>query len=237
MAGYLFDKKPVRSLLSLPLIPINLSCTNVTLNNILNIGTCLGGNLNYCSNGTSTSGLVTGLTKVLNCALQGIYTYGSPQGTVSALGPLLSLIASRLSIPGVNLPATSNTTNFFTMNDTCQGPITIQLPGLQNATSCLGTDANVCTAGSTTTTSQVTQLVQTLTCLLRQIPVDQFRQVIMGSGCQLLTILSSLAGNASLGVGLQTALTSLSAGLRLIMPTCEYTLWFSGERALPRLNT
>ncbi|KAL3222932.1 hypothetical protein MRX96_049903 [Rhipicephalus microplus] len=155
----------------------------------------------------------------VQCALQGIYTYGSPQGTVSALGPLLSLIASRLSIPGVNLPATSNTTNFFTMNDTCQGPITIQLPGLQNATSCLGTDANVCTAGSTTTTSQVTQLVQTLTCLLRQIPVDQFRQVIMGSGCQLLTILNSLAGNASLGVGLQTALTSLSAGLRLIMPT------------------
>ncbi|KAL3251090.1 hypothetical protein MRX96_055256 [Rhipicephalus microplus] len=128
----------------------------------------------------------------VQCALQGIYTYGSPQGTVSALGPLLSLIASRLSIPGVNLPATSNTTNFFTMNDTCQGPITIQLPGLQNATS----------------------------CLLRQIPVDQFRQVIMGSGCQLLTILSSLAGNASLGVGLQTALTSLSAGFRLIMPTC-----------------
>ncbi|KAL3204094.1 hypothetical protein MRX96_053099 [Rhipicephalus microplus] len=77
------------------------------------------------------------------------------------------------------------------MNDTCQGPITIQLPGLQNATS----------------------------CLLRQIPMDQFRQVIMGSGCQLLTILSSLAGNASLGVGLQTALTSLSTGLRLIVPT------------------
>ncbi|KAL1478024.1 hypothetical protein MTO96_035287 [Rhipicephalus appendiculatus] len=107
----------------------SMSCTNVTLNNILNIGTCLGSNLNYCSGGTSANGLVTGLVKLLNCVLQGIYTNGSPQGTVSALGPLLSLIVSRLMLTSVNLPVVSNTTNFFIRNDTCQGPITIQLPG------------------------------------------------------------------------------------------------------------
>ncbi|KAL1481365.1 hypothetical protein MTO96_034520 [Rhipicephalus appendiculatus] len=172
------------------------SCTNVTLNNILNIGTCLGSNLNYCSGSTS-------------CVLQGIYTYGSPQGIVSALGPLLNLIVSRLMLTSVNLPVLSPVTNFFIRNDTCQGPITIQLPGLQNVSSCLGDAANVCTAGSMTT------------CLLRQIPLDQFRQVIMGIGCQLLTILSSLASNASLGLTLQTALGSLSTALRVIVPTCS----------------
>ncbi|XP_049273834.1 uncharacterized protein LOC119399890 isoform X2 [Rhipicephalus sanguineus] len=201
------------------------SCVNVTINNILNISTCLGSNLNYCTGSTSASGLVTGLVRVLTCVLQGIYNYGSPQGVVNALGPLLSLIVSRLSLPSVNLPVLGNTSNvnFLTRNDTCQGPLTIQLPGLQNVSSCLGNTANICTAGSTTTTAQVTQLVQTLTCLLSQIPLDQFRQVIMGIGCQLITILSALARDASLGLTLQTALGSFSTALRLIVPTCSTT--------------
>ncbi|KAH7943226.1 hypothetical protein HPB52_006538 [Rhipicephalus sanguineus] len=163
---------------------LHSSCVNVTINNILNISTCLGSNLNYCTGSTS-------------CVLQGIYNYGSPQGVVNALGPLLSLIVSRLSLPSVNLPVLGNTSNvnFLTRNDTCQGPLTIQLPGLQNVSS----------------------------CLLSQIPLDQFRQVIMGIGCQLITILSALARDASLGLTLQTALGSFSTALRLIVPTCSTT--------------
>ncbi|KAH6943654.1 hypothetical protein HPB50_025046 [Hyalomma asiaticum] len=164
------------------------SCVNVTLNNILNLSSCLGDNLNFCSSGTS-----------------GIYTYGSPQGIVNALGPLLSLIINRLGIPSINLPVLGNSSslNFFLKNDTCQGQITVQLPGLGNISS----------------TNQVQSLVQTLVCILRQIPLDQFRQVIMGIGCQLLTILSSLASNASLDASLRTALGSLSTALRVIVPT------------------
>lgn len=201
------------------------SCVNVTLNNILNLSSCLGDNLNFCSSGTSTSGLVTGLVSVLRCVLQGIYTYGSPQGIVNALGPLLSLTINRLGIPSINLPVLGNSSsiNFFLKNDTCQGQITVQLPGLRNISSCVGDAAMLCTAGSPTTTNQVQSLVQTLVCILRQIPLDQFRQVIMGIGCNLLTILSSLASNASLDASLRTALGSLSTALRVIVPTCSTT--------------
>ncbi|XP_050032700.1 uncharacterized protein [Dermacentor andersoni] len=205
-------------------------CVNVTLNNILNISSCLGNSLNFCS-GTSTSGLVTGLVKVLTCVLRGVYTYGSPQGIVNALGPLLGLIAQRLLFSSVSLPILGNLSlcgstscqNFFLQNDTCQGQITVQLPGLQNVSSCVGDAAMLCTAGSPTTTNQVQSLLQTLTCILRQISLSQLTQVVTGIGCTLLTILSSLAGNASLGTSLQTALGSFSAALRLIVPTCSTT--------------
>ncbi|XP_070379020.1 uncharacterized protein [Dermacentor albipictus] len=207
-----------------------MPCVNVTLNNILNISSCLGTSLNFCS-GTSTNGLVTGLVKVLTCVLRGVYTFGSPQGIVNALGPLLGLLAQRLAFSPVSLPILGNLSlcgstscqNFFLQNDTCQGQITVQLPGLQNVSSCVGDTAMFCTAGSPTTTNQVQSLLQTLTCILRQIPLSQLTQVVTGAGCTLLTILSSLAGNASLGTSLQTALASFSAGLRVLVPTCSTT--------------
>ncbi|XP_049528918.1 uncharacterized protein LOC125947714 [Dermacentor silvarum] len=139
------------------------SCSYVTLNNILNIGTCVGTSLDSCSN-TSASSPVSGLVKLLNCTIQGIFQYGSPQGTLEALVPLVVLITNRLGLQGVNLPILTGMnlcgsipcSDFFVKNDTCLGSIDIAVSGPQNISSCTGDVAMLCTAGSPTTSDRPT---------------------------------------------------------------------------------
>lgn len=145
-------------------------CVNVTLNNALNLGNCLGSSLDFCTGTSGTSGLTQGVTKLLSCLLTGLYTYGSPQGIFNALGALLVVIVNRLAIPSINLPLLGSLQlcpsnpclNFFIKNDTCNGPISVILTPVGNLSSCVGDLAMLCTAGSPTTTNEVNSLVNTI---------------------------------------------------------------------------
>ncbi|XP_077526494.1 uncharacterized protein LOC144138193 [Haemaphysalis longicornis] len=228
MKSYAFAFAAVLALAGVASASSGSGCVNITVSGALDLGNCLGSNLNYCSGTGGTTGAVQGLTKLLSCLFTGLYTYGSPQGVVNALTGLLTVIVGRLSIPGINLSALnlcpSGTTcpNFFQRNDTCSGQINIALPGVGNLSSCVGDAAMLCTAGSPTTTSQVQALVSTVTCILRQIPLDQLMSVLRNVGCQLISMLNMLAQSASVSVAAQTALTAITVGLRtvLMLPTC-----------------
>ncbi|XP_077529176.1 uncharacterized protein LOC144141497 [Haemaphysalis longicornis] len=202
------------------------NCATVTVNNVLNIGTCLGSSLDYCTSGGV--GLVNGLVKLLRCLLTGVFYYGSPDGVVTALGPLIQLVANRFLSTSLNLGpigtlalCDSNTCiNFFDQSDTCQGPIQLVFPPLANIGSCAGDVAQVCTAGSPTTTNDVDSLVTTIYCILDQLPADQLDNVLRGILCDLSAGLSDI--QASVDVQLRIPLATFTAALKgYTFPQCR----------------
>ncbi|XP_077554101.1 uncharacterized protein LOC144168970 [Haemaphysalis longicornis] len=196
------------------------ACVNVTLSNIFKIGECLGNQLDYCSSMFPSTGMVTGTAKVLRCFLTGLYANASPQGTVAALGPLLQIIANR-ALGGATLPGNfslSAGVNFFNTNSTCGAPITIRLPGAAPLTSCVGDAAMVCTAGSPTTTSAVTYVVNNIACMLNSLNLLQLTTVVAGVACQLQTGLKSVAANSG---DLATVVNGILGVLQPLFLTCN----------------
>ncbi|KAK8777835.1 hypothetical protein V5799_020826 [Amblyomma americanum] len=202
------------------------SCTNITISNILNIGNCVGNSTNFCGS-TSASGATQGITKITNCVIQGIYQNGSPQGIVSALAPLFLIIANRGIPTGINLGALGNyqlcnssgCLNFLIKNDSCAGSINIGLPAVGSVGSCAGDTTMMCTAGSPTTTNMVQSTVQSIVCILSQLPADQFRTVVRGIVCQLVTVINTTTqGNTALRLTFGFFSTAITFGLGVTCP-------------------
>ncbi|KAL1434438.1 hypothetical protein MTO96_011537 [Rhipicephalus appendiculatus] len=190
------------------------SCINVTISDILDIGTCIGNSTNYCGS-TSTSAMTQGISKITTCLIRGIYTYGTPEGIISALAPLILITINRDIPTGFNIPMLGNMNlcnssgclGFFIRNDSCDGSINIGLPAMGNLSSCVGDTAMMCTAGSPTT------------CILTQLPQDQFMSVSRNFACELIkAINSAVQTNAALQLAFTGFSTALSTSLGLFCP-------------------
>ncbi|KAL1416705.1 hypothetical protein MTO96_027602 [Rhipicephalus appendiculatus] len=160
------------------------SCVNITLTNILGIGSCIGSSTNFCgsSNASASAQAVATITR---CAIQGIVTGGSPQGILTTLLPLLLIPASRYTPGGLNLSSFLPTGGLgmgsLIRNDSCNGSITISLPAMGgNLSSCTGDILMMCTAGSPTTTSMIQSDFQAIACLLSQLPGKPVRHSVPG---------------------------------------------------------
>ncbi|XP_070378986.1 uncharacterized protein [Dermacentor albipictus] len=199
------------------------SCVNITLNNILGIGNCVGDSTNFCGSG-NTSSTTQGITTITRCAIQGIVRSGSPQGIISALLPLLMIPTSR-QIPnmssGLNIPFLGGMNmGSLIRNDSCNGSINIGLPAMGNIGNCSGDVLMMCTAGSPTTTNMMASEFQVLACLLRQLPGSQLNTVFQGIGCLLLQAVNTAAqGNIALQVVLVGIRSTFLSTLGIQCPT------------------
>ncbi|XP_049515723.1 uncharacterized protein LOC125941895 [Dermacentor silvarum] len=113
----------------------------------------------------------------------------------------------------MNLCGSIPCSNFFVKNDTCLGSIDIAVSGPQNISSCTGDVAMLCTAGSPTTTNQVQSFMQSVLCILGQIPTQQFLDVIKGVACTLVNVLNQAASAASVDITVTTALGTFGSAL------------------------
>lgn len=199
------------------------SCMNITISNILDIGTCIGNSANYCGS-TSGSAATQGISKITNCVIQGVVQNGSPQGIVNALVPLLLIIVNRDLPTGINLPMvpmlgnmnlcnSSGCLGFLIKNDSCDGSINIGLPSMGNISTCLGDTAQMCTAGSPTTTNMVQSTVQAVICILTQLPANQLLTVARSTTCNLIKAINSGLQNTAVQAAFLGFSTTLSAAL------------------------
>lgn len=201
------------------------SCMNVTISNILDIGTCIGSSTNYCGS-TSGSAATQGISKITNCVIQGVVQNGSPQGIVNALVPLLLITVNRDLPTGINIPMVGNMNlcnssgclDFLIKNDSCKGSINIGLPSMGNISTCLGDTAQMCTAGSPTTTNMVQSTVQAVMCILTQLPTDQLRTVARSTTCNLIKAINSGLQNTAFQAAFLGFSTALSASLGVPCP-------------------
>ncbi|XP_050032790.1 uncharacterized protein [Dermacentor andersoni] len=214
------------------------SCVNITINNILGIGNCVGNSTNFCGSG-NTSSTTQGITTITRCAIQGIYRSSSPQGIISALLPLLLIpvtrqipnMSSGLNIPflgGLNLGALNlgglnmggMNMGSLIRNDSCNGSINIGLPAMGNIGNCSGDVLMMCTAGSPTTTNMMVSEFQVLACILRQLPGSQLVTAFQGIGCLLLQAVNTAAqGNIALQVALMGIRSTFLSTLGIQCPT------------------
>ncbi|XP_075535419.1 uncharacterized protein LOC142571004 isoform X2 [Dermacentor variabilis] len=155
------------------------ACVNITLNDTLDIGSCV----------------VTGLRQ-----------YGSPDGIVNALGPLLQLISYRLTVVGelgystlgnLTLGGTSAAANILNKVNTCNGSINILLPGVTNMSACSRDVPSTCSNAAPTT------------CTLKSLPQVQLMTTVTNVACDLQELLLSIQSSTA-GPTVTTILTILS---------------------------
>ncbi|KAK8777833.1 hypothetical protein V5799_020824, partial [Amblyomma americanum] len=162
-----------------------LGSINIGLPAVGNLSSCAGDTAMLCTAGSPTT-----------CVIRGIYQYGSAQGIVSALSPLLLIIANRDIPIGIDLGALGsyelcNSTgclSFLIKNDSCVGSTNIGLPAVGNLSS----------------------------CILGQLPADQFLAVIKGIACQLITAINqAIQMDSTLQATFGTFSTAITASLGL----------------------
>ncbi|XP_075535418.1 uncharacterized protein LOC142571004 isoform X1 [Dermacentor variabilis] len=167
------------------------ACVNITLNDTLDIGSCV----------------VTGLRQ-----------YGSPDGIVNALGPLLQLISYRLTVVGelgystlgnLTLGGTSAAANILNKVNTCNGSINILLPGVTNMSACSRDVPSTCSNAAPTTADMVASLIDITACTLKSLPQVQLMTTVTNVACDLQELLLSIQSSTA-GPTVTTILTILS---------------------------
>lgn len=194
-------------------------CVNITLNDTLDIGRCIGGRLNYCSSSLlPVTNLVTGVTTIVKCVATGLHQYGSPDGIVNAMGPLLQIIGNRLTaveelgrstLGNLTLGGTSATVDMFNNVNTCNGSINILLPGVRNMSACSRDVPMICSNAVATTADMVASLIDNTACILKSLPQVQLMTTITNVACDLQQLLLNIQ-SSTVGPTVTTILTILS---------------------------
>lgn len=192
-------------------------CINVTLPGIAGLGTCLGTSLNLCT--TPVSGIVTALTKVLQCLVSTLSTT-SFLGVVAALlnlisfvlsfiglSPLFSVVTGFLTAPLCAISGVPNCLPLLSGNQSCTDPITLTLPGVLNVSQCLNQTLLLCQNGQPATDKLVLNIFNTLTCLLQSLLGTNPGSMINSSICLIIGVLNTLFGRIPfIGIFLQAFL-------------------------------
>ncbi|XP_077520960.1 uncharacterized protein LOC144132429 isoform X2 [Amblyomma americanum] len=139
-------------------------CINITLNNVLDIGDCLGTNTDYC---TTTTPVTKFLTKLITCTLQGILKYGSTEGILWALSGLGQILLNSLGIGNVvtNVPASGH---WVATSQTCKDPIRLTTADIGLLGKCVANFADLCPAGTVAQDTVFEKLFDTLKASLQQ---------------------------------------------------------------------
>lgn len=179
-------------------------CINVTLPGIAGLGTCLGTSLNLCT--TPVSGIVTALTKVLQCLVTTLSTT-SLLGVVAALlnlinfalsflglSTLFSVVTGLVTAPLCAISGVPNCLTLLSGNQSCTAPISLTLPSALNVQQCLNQTLLLCQNGAPATDRLVLNLINTLTCLLQSLLGTNPGSMINGVICLVIGVLSNLLG-------------------------------------------
>ncbi|XP_077545357.1 uncharacterized protein LOC144158374 [Haemaphysalis longicornis] len=179
-------------------------CVNVTLPGISGLGTCLGTSLNLCT--TPVSGIVTALTKVLQCL---VTTLGNTSllGLVAALldfinfglsfiglSSLFSVVTGFVTAPLCAISGVPNCLTLLSGNQSCTNPVSLTLPSTLNVGKCLNQTLLLCQNGQPATDRLLLNLLNTLTCLLQSLLGTNPGSMINSSICLILLMLSAMFG-------------------------------------------
>ncbi|XP_070378940.1 uncharacterized protein [Dermacentor albipictus] len=186
-------------------------CINVTLPGILNLGRCFGKSLNLCS--TSTTGVVTALTRLLTCLITPLTTT-SISGVITAVADIVTLVLRTIGLgsflsfvqgaltPLCALGGTTTIpgcTTLLTGNQTCSAPISITLPDTLNLSRCLNQTLLLCQNGAIATDGLLINVINTVTCLLTSLLTTNPGTSINGLVCLVAGLLQAVPGLNFLG--------------------------------------
>ncbi|CAN7940492.1 unnamed protein product [Ixodes hexagonus] len=178
----------------------NAECINVTLPNILNLGTCLGTTLRTCPD--TSDGLMSDLENILRCVLGILPQLGDPIQVLAGVVDVLEVVLTRLGLSldirvlseilcePLGLPIFS-CGGLSPINSACGTPLQVSLPSVFNIGHCLNTTLLFCAEGSPVTDSLVRELISALGCILSAAPDDLRLDRVRPLVCPLVDLISS----------------------------------------------
>ncbi|KAK8772354.1 hypothetical protein V5799_024402 [Amblyomma americanum] len=193
------------TLLCLAFAPIvsstSTTCINITLNNVLDIGDCLGTNTDYC---TTTTPVTKFLTKLITCPLQGILKYGSTEGILWALSGLGQILLNSLGIGNVvtNVPASGH---WVATSQTCKDPIRLTTADIGLLGKCVANFADLCPAGTVAQDTVFEKLFDTLK--------QDLVTIALGQICSLAQLFQKVNVGIDILTFLDRFLSSVVAGI------------------------
>ncbi|KAK8769314.1 hypothetical protein V5799_014220 [Amblyomma americanum] len=186
--------------------PCPTECINITLNNVLDIADCLGGNTDYCDNPLTP--VTTVVNKFTSCALQGIIKYGSTDGILSALQGVGAILLNSLGLSDV-VPSTTTSGPWLATSETCKDPIHINTGDIGLLGKCVDDLAVLCQGGEVAEDDVYQELFETLECLLNTLSKRDLRKIALGQICTIVEGFEEL----DIGIDIVTLLTSSATGL------------------------
>ncbi|CAN8007870.1 unnamed protein product [Ixodes pacificus] len=175
-------------------------CINVTLPNVLGLGSCIGTRLQACPD--TSDGLLPDLTALLECVVQVLPQAGNLAAVLSNVAGLLETVLGRLGITA-DINSISNLLcrpfgfpllpceNFTSGTLVCGEPITVTLPSAFNIGSCLNRTALFCEAGQAVRDQILTELVAAVGCIVSGAPGTMGLNLAKALVCPLVEILKS----------------------------------------------
>ncbi|XP_077546165.1 uncharacterized protein LOC144158868 [Haemaphysalis longicornis] len=163
-------------------------CINITINNVLDIGKCLGSKADFC---TSPSAPITdALVKIVGCAFKGVLQYGSPQGVLNALFGLGRILLNSLGLGYLlNNIIQSSGGPLLGKDNTCGDPLVINLPPTGGIGKCVDDLAVTCQNGQLAKDTTVVEVMETLQCVLEALSKQDLVKITKGVLCDLINLL------------------------------------------------
>ncbi|CAN7941526.1 unnamed protein product [Ixodes hexagonus] len=180
--------------------PTDAKCINVTLPNVLDLGSCLGPTLRTCPD--TSDGLLLKLARVLRCILQILSQVGNPVSVLHNLAGLFEAVVERLGLSAdisalskilcqpLGLPIL-NCDSISPGDIACKRPIDISLPSAFNIGLCFNSTLLFCAEGSTVTEPILNELVKSLRCILSVAPEDLQLGLARSLACPLVDVVTS----------------------------------------------
>ncbi|XP_077546164.1 uncharacterized protein LOC144158867 [Haemaphysalis longicornis] len=163
-------------------------CINITINNVLDIGKCLGSKADFCS--SPSAPITDALVKIVGCAFKGVLQYGSPEGILNALfglgAILLNSLGLGLLIKDIPQPCPCQ---WLGKDNTCGDPLVINLPPTGVIGKCVDDLAVTCQNGQLAEDATVEEVIQTLECVLETLSKQDFVKITKGVLCDLINLL------------------------------------------------
>lgn len=163
-------------------------CINITINNVLDIGKCLGSKADFC---TSPSASITdALVKIIGCALKGILQYGSPEGVLNALLGLGAILLNSLGLGSLikDIPPQCPC-RYLGKDNMCEDPLVINLPPTGVIGKCVDDLAVFCQKGTLAEDTTIKEVMETLKCLVGTLSQQNLVKLARGVLCDLVNLL------------------------------------------------
>ncbi|KAM7315851.1 putative secreted protein [Ixodes scapularis] len=178
----------------------NAECINVTLPNVLDLGSCLGTTLVTCPD--TSDGLLLDLQTITRCVLEILPQVGDPIQVLDSVLDLLEVVLERLGLSfdvrvlseilcrPLGLPI-FNCGNTNARNSTCGPPLQVTLPSGFNVGHCMNRTLLFCAEGTPVTDPVVRELVKALSCILSGAPEDIQLNLVQSLVCPLVDVVTS----------------------------------------------
>ncbi|XP_075556971.1 uncharacterized protein LOC142589072 [Dermacentor variabilis] len=180
-------------------------CINITLNNVFDIGDCLGGNADYCTDPSIP--ITEALTKLVGCTLKGVAENGSPEEIGNSISGLVAILLNSLGLDFLvkNIPSSGH----WDANRVCQDPIHLNIGDVGLLGECVDDLAVLCQAGTLAEDTTYEELFETLRCFLKALSKQDLVTITAGVVCDI----SALAEQADFGIDILTFLVRALTGV------------------------